>query len=130
MTTLQRRPRPVCPNIHVAVMSRTWARATARSPAATASGGKQGIFQYTPRGTCTASDLEAGATYISDIGGVRNYTGTLEDVFTCIAASASPAAASSTSSPPSCARSAPTGGSAPAENQGFLRPDASSRSSC
>ena len=49
-------------------------------------GGKKGIFQYTARGTCTATDLQQGATYISDIAGPRNYTGNLEDVFTCIAA--------------------------------------------
>ena len=38
------------------------------------------------RGACTATNLQPGATYISDIGGVANYTGNLEDVFTCIAA--------------------------------------------
>ena len=83
-----------------------------------------GIFQYTPRGTCTATGLDTGATFISDIGGVRNYTGRLENVFTCIAAlgetgcgfehqfAAVPRALGADGRP------------APAENQGFLRPDA------
>ena len=49
-------------------------------------GGNNGIFQYTPRGTCTVSPLSPGATYLSNVGGVANYTGDISAAFTCIAA--------------------------------------------
>ena len=74
------------PNIHVAVISSDMGAGDGSVSGCDTTGGKQGIFQYTPRGTCTASGLQAGATYISNIAGTRNYTGNLADVFTCIAA--------------------------------------------
>ena len=67
----------------------------------------------------------AGATFISNIGGVRNYTGNLEDVFTCIAALGETGCgfehqfASILRALGADGRGAP-----PAENAGFLRPDA------
>ena len=63
-----------------------------------ATGGKNGIFQYTARGNCTATNLAAGATYIADDGTTKNFTGNLPDVFSLHRrASASPDAASSRS---------------------------------
>ena len=85
MTTLQAAPQGL-PNIHVAVISSDMGAGDGSVAGCDTTGGKNGIFQYTPRGTCTASGLDAGATFISDIGGQRNYTGMLPDVFTCIAA--------------------------------------------
>jgi hypothetical protein len=115
---------PGLPNIHVAVISSDMGAGDGSVAGCDTSGGKRGIFQYTARGMCTASGLDAGATYISDIGGVRNYQGNLPEVFTCIAAlgeagcgfehqfSAILRALGADGQPP------------PLENQGFLRPDA------
>jgi hypothetical protein len=88
-------------------------------------GGKNGIFQYTARGTCTSSGLQAGATFISNVGGQANYTGALPDVFKCIAALGESGCgfehqfASITR-----ALGVDGQGGPPAENADFLRPDA------
>ena len=66
MTTLQAAPQGL-PNIHVAVISSDMGAGDGSVVGCNTTGGKQGIFQYTPRGTCTASGLSDGATYISDI---------------------------------------------------------------
>src|SRR6185436_18853713 len=77
MTRLRSAPLGL-PNIHVAVVSSDMGAGDGSVASCDSTGGKQGIFQYTARGTCSATNLQAGATYISDIAGVRNYTGTLE----------------------------------------------------
>jgi len=77
---------PGLPNIHVAVISSDMGAGDGSVASCDSTGGKNGIFQYTARGTCTSTGLQQGATYISDIGGVKNYTGNLPNVFTCIAA--------------------------------------------
>ena len=85
MTTLKNAPQGL-PNVHVAVISSDMGAGDGSVASCTADGGKNGIFQYTARGNCAATNLQPGATYISDSGGVKNYTGNIEDVFTCIAA--------------------------------------------
>ena len=85
MNTLQNLPGGL-PNVHIGVISSDMGAGDGSVAGCDSTGGKNGIFQYTARGTCTSTGLAAGATYISDIGGVRNYTGNLADVFTCIAA--------------------------------------------
>src|SRR5262245_22561480 len=85
MTTLRNSPQGL-PNIHVAVISSDMGAGDGSVASCDSSGGRQGIFQYTARGTCTATGLNAGATYISNVLGQQNYTGNLADVFTCIAA--------------------------------------------
>jgi hypothetical protein len=47
--------------------------------------GDNGLFQSTPRGACANTTLASGATFISNVDGVANYTGNLTDVFGCIA---------------------------------------------
>ena len=42
------------------------------------------VSVHAPR-PCTATPLTGGATYIINEGGTANYTGTIEDAFTCIA---------------------------------------------
>ncbi len=88
-------------------------------------GGKNGIFQYAPQGTCTSSGLLPGATYVSDVGGQKNYSGNLEDVFTCIAALGEGGCGFEHQFA-AITRSLGVDdlGAAPAENAGFLRPDA------
>ena len=73
------------PNIHVAVISADMGGGTGDIAGCDSTGGDNGIFQYTARGTCTATNLQAGHTYISNVGGVANYTGDISNVFTCIA---------------------------------------------
>ena len=64
----------------------TWARATDRSPAARPTAART-ASSSTPRAApAPRRASQPGATYISDVAARRNYTGTLEDVFTCIAA--------------------------------------------
>ena len=55
---------------------------------------------------------------------MKNYTGNLADVFTCIAALGETAAASSSQFAAITRALGADGRAAPAENQGFLRPDA------
>jgi len=123
MTTLQSAPQGL-PNIHVAVISSDMGAGDGSVAGCDTSGGKQGIFQYTPRGTCTASGLEPGATYISDIAGTRNYTGMLPDVFTCIAAIGETGCGFEHQFASILRALGADGRAAPQENQGFLRPDA------
>src|SRR6187549_461709 len=85
MTTLQNAPQGL-PNLHVAVISSDMGAGDGSVASCDSSGGKNGIFQYTPRGSCATNPLQAGATYIIDSGGQKNYTGQLADAFTCIAA--------------------------------------------
>jgi len=113
------------PDLHIAIISSDMGAGDGSIASCDASGGKNGIFQYTPRGTCASTGLNTGATFISDIGGVRNYTGRLENVFTCIAALGEGGCGfEHTFASVLRALGADGRGQAPAENQGFLRPDA------
>jgi len=56
------------PNIHVAVISADMGGGTGDIAGCDSTGGDNGIFQYTARGTCTATNLQAGHTYISNVG--------------------------------------------------------------
>src|SRR4029079_9697941 len=73
------------PNLHIAVITSDLGAGDGSIASCDATGGDAGRFQYTARGTCFASGLATGATFISNVGGVPNYTGNLEDVFACIA---------------------------------------------
>jgi hypothetical protein len=115
---------PGLPDLHVAVISTDMGAGDGSIAGCDATGGKNGIFQYQPRADCTSTGLAPGATFIADDGTNRNYTGPISDVFGCIAAlgesgcgfehqlAAITRALGADGSPP------------PAENQGFLRPDA------
>jgi hypothetical protein len=97
-----------CPNVHIGVISSDMGAGDGTVAGCDSTGGKKGILQYTARGTCTATKLNAGARYISNIGGTANYTGTLEDVFSASGRSVKRGAVSSTSSRRSCGPWAPT----------------------
>ena len=118
------------PNIHLAVVSSDMGAGDGSISGCDSSGGKKGIFQYTghviPPATapCTTT-LNAGATYISNIGGVANYTGALEDAFSCIAALGEAGCGMEHQFAAITRALGVDGlGAAPAQNQGFLRPDA------
>jgi len=84
------------PGLHVAVISTDMgagdgsiSTCTATSPSSYS--GKNGLFQYgggiiPPASTRCATHLQAGAKYVSNVGGVANYTGALEDVLGCLTA--------------------------------------------
>ncbi|HXU02020.1 MAG TPA: hypothetical protein VN903_13700 [Polyangia bacterium] len=74
------------PNLHLAVVSSDMGAGDGSIAQCDATRGDNGLFQNTPRGTCTSSGLQTGAMFISDVGGTKNYTGNMETVFSCIAA--------------------------------------------
>ena len=112
------------PNIHVAVVSSDMGAGDGSLGGCDSAGGKNGIFQYTARGTCAATGLAPGATYISNIAGSANYSGTLADVFTCIAALGESGCGFEHQFAAITRALGIDGRPVPAENQGFLRPDA------
>src|SRR5215468_8936011 len=48
------------PNIHIAVITSDMGAGDGMIAGCDKTGGNQGIFQFTPRGTCTATNLAAG----------------------------------------------------------------------
>ena len=82
--SLQSLPTP--PNLHLAVVSSDLGAPgdSTTSIGCTASG-DQGQFQSMPRGTCTATTLAAGSTFISDEDNMPNFTDPLSNVLQCIA---------------------------------------------
>ena len=123
ITSLQSAPQGL-PNIHIAVVSQDMGAGDGSIAGCDSTGGKKGIFQYTPRGLCTATNLQPGATFISNIGGQANYTGNLADVFTCIAALGENGCGFEHQFAAILRALGADGSPAPAENQGFLRPEA------
>jgi hypothetical protein len=115
---------PGLPNIHLAVVSSDMGAGDGSIAGCDSTGGKNGIFQFTARGTCTATNLQPGATFISDVAGVRNYNGALEDVFACIAALGETGCGFEHQFAAILRALGADGRPTPTENQGFLRPDA------
>ena len=78
---------PVPPSLHIAVVSSDMgAPGDATSSIMCTKAGDQGQFQSMPRGTCTATTLTAGDTFISDADMMPNYSdANLADVLQCIA---------------------------------------------
>jgi len=113
------------PDLHIAVISSDMGAGDGSIPGC-AGVGKAGRFQFAARGACAATNLQADATFITDAGGgVTNYTGNIEDVFGCIA----PLGESGCGfEQPFAAITRALGadgrGNPPADNAGFLRPDA------
>src|SRR5436305_13236429 len=65
MTALKNLPGGL-PNVHIAIASSDMGAGDGSVPGCDATGGKNGIFQYTARGACTSTGLANGATFISD----------------------------------------------------------------
>jgi hypothetical protein len=85
--------------------------------------GDQGIFQSQPRGDCQAL-LDPGATFISNVGGVANYTGALNDALACITPLGSNGCGFEHQLASVVRALGADGHPAPAANAGFLRRDA------
>jgi hypothetical protein len=115
---------PGQPDLRIAVVTSDLGAGDGSISGCDATGGKNGVFQYMARGVCTASGLDPGATYISDTGTSRNFTGNLADVFTCIAAVGSAGCGFEHELAAITRALGADGKPAPAENQGFLRDDA------
>ncbi|HEY7373904.1 MAG TPA: vWA domain-containing protein [Polyangia bacterium] len=113
------------PNIHVAVVSSDMGAGDGSVAGCSATGGDNGLFQYTARGTCASTTLQNGATFISNVGGVANYTAAdLSTVFSCIAALGDTGCGFEHQFASVLRALGADGQPAPAENQGFLRSDA------
>jgi len=112
------------PSLHIAVISSDMGAGDGSIAGCDSTGGKNGIFQYTARGTCTATNLDVGATFISNIGGLPNYRGNLADVFTCIAAVGESGCGFEQPLAAVVRALGADGQPPPIENQGFLRPNA------
>jgi hypothetical protein len=112
------------PNLHVAVVSSDTGAGDGSIAGCDKTGGDNGIFQYTPRGTCTASPLNGGATYLSIAGTTANFSGDISAAFTCIAALGDRGCGFEHQFESVLRALGADGQAAPAENQGFLRRDA------
>jgi MYXO-CTERM domain-containing protein len=112
------------PNIHVAVVSSDMGAGDGSIAQCSASGGDNGIFKYTPAGNCAVSPLAPNATYLSNVGGVANYTGDISAAFSCIAALGQSGCGFEHQFASVARALGADGRPAPAENQGFLRADA------
>ena len=124
VTALQSLPNGL-PNVHIAVVSSDMG---APGDQTTALGctmvGDDGLFQSAPRATCTDTTLAAGATFISNVDGVANYTGNLADVFSCIAGLGDTGCGFEHQLASISRALGADGSPAPAQNAGFLRPGA------
>jgi hypothetical protein len=113
------------PDLHIAVVSQDLGAGDGEIVGCDANGGDKGVFHYSPTGSCTATNLQSGATYISaPIGGNPNFTGDITSVFQCIAELGDQGCGFEHQIA-SVVRSLGADGSGPPqENQGFLRPEA------
>jgi hypothetical protein len=113
---------PGLADLHLAVVSTDLGAGDGSIARCDARGGKNGVFQYVPRGTCATTGLEPGATYVSNVGGVKNYAGKIEDVVACIAPLGESGCGFEHPLAAAARALGADGRPAPAENQGFLRP--------
>jgi hypothetical protein len=111
------------PNVHIAVVSTNMGAGGNNNCGGM---GDAGVFQSVARSPCTDTTLQGGATFIVNDGGVANYTGGIDQVFSCIAnlgdggcGFEQPLLAATR------ALGADPAYGQPAENAGFLRKDAS-----
>jgi len=115
---------PGLPDLHIAVVTSDMGAGDGSIASCNSTGGKNGIFQYTPRGSCTTTGLAPGATWLADDGTTKNFTGNLPDVFTCISAVGESGCGFEQELAAATRALGADGKPAPAENQGFLRDDA------
>jgi hypothetical protein len=115
------------PNVHIAVVSSDLGAGRTGAPACTDTGGDQGKFQFAPKDAtvCASAQLNAGQTFLSNVNGLANYTGDISDAFSCIAALGQHGCGLEHQFGSVLrALGADGHGGAPAENTGFLRPNA------
>ena len=124
LNSLQSANQPLS-NFHIAVVSSDMgAPGDSTSSIGCTATGDQGTFQSQPRGDCQATTLTAGATYLSNVDGVVNYTGSLNDVLACITPLGSNGCGFEHQLASVVRALGADGQPAPAANAGFLRQDA------
>ena len=129
MTTLRSAPRRL-PDLHLAVISTDMGAGDGSIAGCDSTGGKNGIFQYTARGTCTATGLASGRdVHLRQRHGPELHR-RLPDVFACIAALGESGCGFEHQLAAISRALGADGRPPPAENQGFLRPDAYLSSCC
>ncbi len=113
------------PDLHIAVVTSDMGAGDGMITGCSGNG-DNGVFQNKPTGTCTATNLQAGAHFISSpIGGSPNFTGDITAVFSCIAQTGT-AGCGFEHQLASVARALGVDGLGPPpqENAGFIRPEA------
>jgi hypothetical protein len=110
------------PNIHIAVVSSDLGAPGDSTSVTCTTSGDQGLFRLSP--SCTSSTLAAGDTYVSSVGGVANYTGSLADVLACITPLGDTGCGFGHQLGSIARALGADGAPAPARNAGFLRPEA------
>ena len=113
------------PDVHIAVVSQNTGAGIFDLPQYHCPfGGDYGQFQSQPTGTCTASPLMPGQTFLSASNNqtVKNYTGDISDAFTCIAQLGDQGCGFEGQL--KAVRWALDPNNVPDGNQGFLRPEA------
>ncbi|HVV16939.1 MAG TPA: hypothetical protein VHH90_07020 [Polyangia bacterium] len=124
MQTLQAAPGGL-PDIHIAVVSSDMGVPSDAAIESCTRYGDQGMFRAAAQGGCQATTLAPGATFLSASGGIANFTGSISDVFQCIAVlGASGCGFENQLASIDRALGADGQGPAPAQNAGFLRDDA------
>ena len=124
MRVLESLPRGL-PNVHIGVVSSSMGAGRNPSIDHCPLGGDGGVFRSAPVGaTCANGQLNPGQHFISNINGAANYTGSLEDVFGCIAALGDGGCGFEHQFASVLRALGADGAPPPAENAGFLRPEA------
>jgi hypothetical protein len=113
------------PDVHIAVISSSMGAGQEQGIAQCPVGGDRGQFQFAPLGaSCTKATLNPGQTFISNIGGMANYTGDISDMFGCIALLGEGGCGFEHQFASTLRALGADGSPAPTTNNDFLRPDA------
>jgi hypothetical protein len=113
------------PNVHLGVVSSSMGAGRNPSIDHCPQGGDGGSFRSAPVGaTCASGQLNPGQRFISHVNGMSNYTGTLEDTFSCIAALGDGGCGFEHQFASVLRALGADGSPPPPENAGFLRSDA------
>jgi hypothetical protein len=112
------------PDLHIGVVSSDMGAGNG-SITGCSGNGDNGVFHFAPTGTCTATNLQTGATYISSpLGGTPNFTGDITQVFQCIAQLGAAGCGFEHQLASVVRALGADGNGPPQENQGFIRPEA------
>lgn len=116
------------PSVNIAVITSDMGAGDGSIAGCSAAGGDAGKFQYVSRSPggvdCTSNSLMPGQTFISNVGGQPNYTGELATVFDCLAYVGNNGCGFEQPLAAVARAFGADGQPPPAENEGFLRPDA------
>jgi hypothetical protein len=116
------------PDLHIAVVTSDLGAGDGQSIAGCSVGGDGGVFRHAPTGSCAATGLDPGATYLIDTGGtnpVTNFgTEDITNAFQCIAGVGATGCGFEHQLASVARALGADGRPPPPENAGFLRPDA------